>query len=206
MRGAANLAGNFDQGRLQGGTRCHVELCQPCEQQCLERARQSLLLPEIDHIEAPCRGEFDGGFADRFMPAGDHRQRIALEDAVEGRGAEQRLGVEGGGIALREHDPVGKACLGDLGARRLQHRFRNIDAVEARIGPTPGRRDQVAPSAAADFQHAAAGRRRDAFDQRIASEQIIFAGQIIDMALRPIDRIHMSGMARVDRGCVHPST
>ena len=57
---------------------------------------------------------------------------------------------------------------------------------------------QVAAGAAAEFEDGAARRHGKAVDQPVAAEQIIFAGEIVDVALVAVDAVHQIRMA------VHP--
>ena len=54
---------------------------------------------------------------------------------------------------------------------------------------------QIAPGAAADFQHGSARRAIKVFDQSVAAKQEILARQIIDVSLAAIDRIHQFAVA-----------
>ena len=79
--------------------------------------------------------------------------------------AEQPLGARS-----RSHRPRrcgcarrGRPC-GSCRARGVEHRRRDVEAVEAGLGIAARGGDQVAPGPAGDLEHAAAGRRRQLVD------------------------------------------
>ena len=79
-------------------------------------------------------------------------------------------------------------------ARRVEHLQRQVDAEQRRGGVTMRHRDQVARGAAADLQHAPPGGRREALDQPVSAQQVVFAAEIVDVALAAIDPVHETGI------------
>ena len=96
--------------------------------------------------------------------------------------------IERRGIAARELDA------GREPARSTTRRAVSSISAEmsmpknCAVGPGARRGDQVARRAAADLEHPAAGGRREAVDQAVAAEQVVFARQIVEMPLPAIDR------------------
>ena len=68
--------------------------------------------------------------------------------------------------------------------------MRYVQAAAARVGIAPGDRDEVAPGAAGDLEHAAARRRIELGNEPVAAEQVELAGGVIDEALAGVDPIH----------------
>ena len=59
--------------------------------------------------------------------------------------------------------------------------------------------DEIAPGAAADLQHLVAGSRTKPRNRLVATQEIEFAAQVIDVALTPIHVVHQR------RGVAHAS-
>ena len=65
----------------------------------------------------------------------------------------------------------------------------------------PGGEHDVAAGAAAELEHRAARRHVQPGEHPVAAEQVVFAGQVVDVALTAIDAVHQRGVAvgMVDR-------
>ena len=66
----------------------------------------------------------------------------------------------------------------------------SIDTEEARVGIAPRGENEIAPGAASDLKYARARLRAELSDQRIAAEQVIFSGEVVDVTLTPINPVH----------------
>ena len=55
---------------------------------------------------------------------------------------------------------------------------------------------EVACGAAADLEHGAAVGRRELRDEAVAPEQEVFAGEVVEMTLMPVDPVHQVGRRR----------
>ena len=87
-------------------------------------------------------------------------------------------------------DAPGNARPRDRARRRLQHRRRDVETEEPRVRIAPRRENEIAPRAAADLEHRAAGGRREPVEHAVAPEQIELARRIVDVPLRAVDGIH----------------
>jgi hypothetical protein len=83
-----------------------------------------------------------------------------------------------------------KGCAGGR-----QHLGGDVEAEEARLRIACGRDRKVASRTASKFQNGVAGCRVQPLDQPVAAEEVVFAGQIIDVPLTAVDAVHERGMA-----------
>ena len=58
---------------------------------------------------------------------------------------------------------------------------------------------EVARRCRSRFEHPAARRRRQPCDQPVAAQQVIFAGEVVDMALAPVDPVHQMRRGEIAR-------
>ena len=129
-------------------------------------------------------------------PIGDHRERIGDVDTLEALTPEHgRLEARCIGLG---HGDAAEMVAGERALRRFQHGGRDVEAIERRRRIAPCHGDEVTPRAAADLEYRIAGAWLDRGDQPIAAEQVIFAREIVDMALVAIDPIHGLGSL----GCI----
>ena len=153
-----------------------MEARQPLAQAGAEPGRQALLAAEVDDVKLALRRQPGDRLDQRVLPARDHRQAVGEEDARKARHAEQPGGIEGGGVGRAPARCAGATSVRPMTCRAvLSISPRDVDAVEARLRISPRRGDQVARRAAADLEHAAAGRRLQPVDQLVAAQQIVFA-------------------------------
>ena len=175
---------------------------QPCVEQPFERAGQAAKVAEIDHVQFAPRRKVPRGVGKGAFPIGDHRQRIGQHHPVKRRLAKQRGGIKGAGIAFDQPRFVAQGR-----ARALEHFGGNIEAVEPHPRPRLGDLVEIAPGAAGNLQHPHPRLGRQPGDQRIAPEQVIFAGQVIDVPLPAIDLVHQGGVTgRLARSGHHASS
>ena len=111
--------------------------------------------------------------------------------------AEQGLRVEIGRVAAA---PASTRSAIALARAWLPAPFRACAAEMSRpkkrgVRIAPGGQHKIAAGAAAEFQHGAAWRHIEPGDHAVAAEQIIFAGQVVDMALVAVDAVHQRRMA-----------
>ncbi len=183
---------------LQIGTRADVELRKPQEKKLLEGHRQAVLLTEIHHRQAPVRCKPGHAGLERLAPDRDHRHGIGINHPIVDIDAEGVRRRRISGIALAELNSVTQSRTFDIVPCGLKHVFGNIDPEKAGIRIALRRRDQIAAGAATQFQDGCALGQLEAFDQPVAPEKVIFPGQIVEMALVAVDRIHQP---RRFRGC-----
>ena len=137
--------------------------------------------------------------------AGNHRQRIGDEDAIELGATEKPFGIEGRRVADGEAHSSGRLGPTKRAGGCRQHLGRDVEAVERGGGVVLCREHEVAAGAAAEFQHAAAGRHVEMADQAIAAQKVELSRGVVDMALPPIDRVHQRGMPHAGFGAGHRS-
>ncbi len=106
---------------------------------------------------------------------------------------EQRFGIERRCIGFGQSgvDPLAlhaPPCSG-------KHLLRDVEAEETCVRIMVRHERQIAPRSAAQLQHRAAFRYVQPADQPVAPKQIIFARQVVDMALAAIDAVHQAGVA-----------
>ncbi|KQZ81360.1 hypothetical protein ASD64_10215 [Mesorhizobium sp. Root157] len=70
-----------------------------------------------------------------------------------------------------------------------------VEAEKVSTREAPCRSDKIAAGAAAEFQYRGIRWRIQSSDKAVATKQVIFAGEVVDMALPAVDTIHQGGMA-----------
>ena len=177
-----------------------MEQPEPAAQAEPEPARQPLLAAEIDDVQLAA-GRQPAERAGRALPAspgsstGCRTRRCARSPARRTAGRDRRSWRRRGPAGCRRARPSRSTTL----ARRLEHLGGDVDAEEVHVGIGARRHDQIARGAAADLEHAAAGRRRQPMDQPVAAQQVVFAREVVDVALAAIDPVHQLGGRGDDR-------
>ena len=167
-----------------------MEEVEPLAQAGTEPARQALLAAEIDDMQFAARRQP----VERARPArpaspasstGCRTRRCARSPARRTAAPDRRRWRRRGRGGCRT-DPSRSTT------RRAVSSIseRDVDAEEAHAGIGARGDDQVAGRAAADLQHPAAGRRVEPADQPVAAQQVVLAGDVVDMPLPTIDPIH----------------
>ena len=104
-----------------------------------------------------------------------------------------------GGVGDAQHR-AGAAGPAQFRLGGYQHFCRYIQPEQPRMWETIADQRQIAAGAAADFQNAGASWNVELADQRVAAEQIIFAGKVVEMPLGAIHPVHAVGMAAACTG------
>ncbi|MNZ84009.1 hypothetical protein D3C78_1027530 [compost metagenome] len=160
-----------------------------------EPLRQLFLLAEIDNMQRTARFYCRERLFDRLFPVRYHRQRIGDHDAVEALGLAEFRSTEGGGIGHAQNGAFRLA--GEILGCGQQHFGGNVEAKQFRVRKLAAGQQQVAAGAAADFQQGAALRHVEAGNGSVATEKVIFAGNIVDMPLVAIHAVHQARMRAV---------
>ena len=61
-------------------------------------------------------------------------------------------------------------------------------------GMAPRGKNEVPAGAAADLEHMALRRHAEPRDHAVTTEQVVFAGDVVDMPLVAVDRVHQPAM------------
>ena len=188
-RKSAGLQRQNGKRALQPVARPDVERRQPAPQPPGEPARQPLLAAEVDDMQLPVRRQPPQRLGQHARPLRDHRQGVGDENPRKRRHPEQARWIEFGGIGAGEANARGKPFAGDLVMGRGQHGGGNVDAEEPRLWIALRGAYEIARRAATDLQHRLARRRLQSLDQPVASQQVVFAREIVDVALAPVEAI-----------------
>ncbi len=194
---ALPLFGQLAERGLHLGPMAYMELRQPGRHRAPEPAGQARHVAEIDDVQGAARRQVRGRGPHGRLGVVDHRQAVGDRDVVEAAPV-----AEHGGRVQGFGDPVcqGRAHADALQLRGgdLQHRLGRVQAEEPSRRVALADQREVAAGAAADVQQRLAGLQIQLVDQPVAAEQVVFAGEVVDVLLRPVHPRHT--LADVRRG------
>ena len=167
-----------------------VELIEPGAQHLLEPAGHAFLIAEVDDVDRAAALHLREAVLQRLAPIVHHRKRVGIDQPIERAVQPHRRGLEIRRERGCEFDPPAQARARHRLRRRLQHLARRIDAVERRLRMALGQQHEVARCAAADFADMIGLADGELFDQPVAAEQIVLAGEIVDVPLMTVHLIH----------------